>query len=115
MSLAGRWRIETMDLWDRDAIDLVQPGFIEFDAAGTGQFGFVAVRGWLDCRTEDRDGPPHVEFSWQGVDEGDDVGGRGWAAPNNDGTLDGHLFFHLGDDSGFHAAPSNPASGRHGR
>lgn len=30
MNLVGRWRIETMELWDRDAIDLVEPGFIEF-------------------------------------------------------------------------------------
>ena len=24
----GRWRIEAMDLWDRDAIDLIEPGFV---------------------------------------------------------------------------------------
>lgn len=34
-----------MDLWDLDAIDLVEPGFIEFAKDGTGQFGFIAVRG----------------------------------------------------------------------
>ena len=44
-----------------------------------------------------------VEFSWQGSDEGDDTSGRGWAALNPDGTLEGHLFFHLGDDSAFRA------------
>jgi hypothetical protein len=60
MNLVGRWRIETMDVWDRDAIDLVEPGFIEFGA-------------------------------------------------------DGHLFFHLGDDSGFHAVPFDLAAGRAGR
>lgn len=115
MDLVGRWRIETMDLWDRDAIDLVEPGFIEFDADGTGQFGFIAVRGWLDRRTEDRDGRPRVEFSWQGDDEGDDVCGRGWAALQGDGTPDGHLFSHLGDDPGFHAVPFDLAAGRDGQ
>ncbi|MGH3797642.1 MAG: hypothetical protein ACRDSP_22455 [Pseudonocardiaceae bacterium] len=39
-----------------------------------------------------------MEFSWQGEDEGDDVCGRGWAALQGDGTLDRHLFFHLGED-----------------
>jgi hypothetical protein len=24
----GRWRIEVMDLWDRDVIDLIEPGFV---------------------------------------------------------------------------------------
>ena len=47
--------------------------------------------------------PPGVEFSWQGSDEGDEVSGRGWAALNPDGTLEGHIYFHLGDDSAFRA------------
>ena len=42
-SLTGRWRIVEMEAWDRDAIDLVEPGFIEFSDEGTGQFGFIAV------------------------------------------------------------------------
>ena len=52
---------------------------------------------------EDRDGRPGVEFSWQGSDESDDVSGRGWAALNPDGTPEGHIYFHLGDDSAFRA------------
>jgi hypothetical protein len=96
-SITGRWRITEMDNWDQEAVDLVQPGFIEFDGDGLGGLGFIAVRGELDCR----DGRPGVEFSWQGSDEGDDVSGRGWAALNPDGTLEGHIYFHLGDDSAF--------------
>ena len=41
MPLTGRWRIMEMDMWDRDSIDLVEPGFIEFAGDGTGQFGFA--------------------------------------------------------------------------
>lgn len=52
-----------------------------------------------------RDGQQWVEFSWEGNDEGDQVSGRGWAQLADDGTLDGHLYFHLGDDSSFHAEP----------
>lgn len=102
--LVGRWRIVEMSGWDRDAIDLVEPGFIEFAGDGAGQFGFIAVRGWLDCRAAEREGRAGVEFSWEGVDEGDQVSGRGWATVVND-SIEGHLFFHLGDDSSFRAEP----------
>ncbi|GAB2883543.1 hypothetical protein GCM10022245_18740 [Streptomyces mayteni] len=105
MPLIGRWRIVEMDVWDRDAIDLVGPGFIEFADDGTGQFGFIAVRGWMDCRTAERDGRNRVEFSWEGEDEGDQVVGRGWAVLIDDTTLKGHFFFHMGDDSAFRAEP----------
>jgi hypothetical protein len=44
--MIGRWRITEVDNWDQDAVDLVEPGFIELD-----------------------------------------------------GTLEGHIYFHLGDDS----------------
>ncbi len=94
-----------MDVWDREAIDLVGPGFIEFDEDGSGQLGFVAVRGQLDCRSAERDGRPFVEFSWEGDDDGDQVSGRGWATLTEDGELAGHLFIHLGDDSDFRATP----------
>ena len=101
--VVGRWRITEMDNWDQEAVDLVEPVLIEFDEDGLGELGFIAVTGELDCRDANRDGRPGVEFSWQGSDEGDDVSGRGWAALNPDGTLEGHLYFHLGDDSAFRA------------
>lgn len=107
--LAGRWRIVAMSGWDRDAIDLVEPAFIEFTVDGAGQFGFIAVQGWLDCRPVERDGRPGVEFTWEGVDEGDQVSGRGWAVLADDETIKGHLFFHLGDESSFRAEPFTPA------
>jgi hypothetical protein len=103
--LTGRWRIVEMGAWDRDAIDLVEPGYIQFTGDGTGQFGFIAVRGWLDCRPVERDGRVGVEFTWDGLDEGDRVSGRGSASVVDDGTIEGHLFFHLGDDSSFRARP----------
>jgi len=110
--LTGRWRIVAMDAWDRDAIDLVEPGFIEFDDGG-GQFGFVAVRGWMDCRGVERDGRVVVEFSWAGEDDGDQVSGRGWAASVDEATIEGHLFIHMGEESGFRAV-SSTGVGRRG-
>ncbi|SDN04341.1 hypothetical protein [Allokutzneria albata] len=94
-----------MSGWDRDAIDVVEPGFIEFAGDGTGQFGLIAVHDWLDCRPADQEGRPGVQFTWEGVDEGDRVSGRGWAALVDDETVEGHLFFHMGDDSSFRAEP----------
>jgi hypothetical protein len=85
-----------MDNWDQEAIDLVQPGFIEFGEDGLGSLGFIVVTGELDCRDADRDGQPGVEFSWQGSDEGDDASGRGWAALNPDGTLAKRCFTAAG-------------------
>ncbi len=98
-----------MSGWDRDAIDLVEPAYVEFTRNGTSQFGFFAVHGWLDCRSLERDGRPGVEFTWEGSDEGDRVSGRGWAVLVDDQTIEGHLFFHLGDDSSFRARPFTDA------
>jgi hypothetical protein len=96
----GRWRIAEMDLWDEDAVDLVEPGFVEFKGE-EGEMRFIAVRAWLDVRYGARDGGPLAEFSWEGVDEGDQRCGRGWVMLGTAGGLVGHIFFHNGDDSGF--------------
>ena len=103
--VGGRWRIVEMERWDRDAIDLVGPAFIELKTNGHGSFRFIAVEGFIDARRVEREGRPAVEFSWDGADEGDRVCGRGWAVLEPDGSLIGHLFIHLGDDSGFRAVP----------
>lgn len=104
MSIAGKWRITKMDLWDQGDIDLVGPGFIEFKGQG-GQFHFIAVDGWMDCRHMERNGRPYVEFTWDGNDECDPASGRGWARLQKDGSLAGHIYFLQGDDSGFTAIP----------
>jgi hypothetical protein len=83
---------------------LVGPAFIEFDATGSGRLGFIAVTGWMDCRHADVDGSRVVEFTWDGDDDGDRVTGRGRATLQGDGSLNGHIYFHQGDDSGFRAA-----------
>lgn len=98
----GRWRITEMELWDREAFDLVVPAFIEFKQDGNGECRFIAVRAWLDCRFTERAGVPAVEFSWEGEDEGDRMSGRGWGILQ-DGQLEGRWFMHMGDDSWFRA------------
>lgn len=103
MTLVGRWRILEMELWDQEAINLVGPAFFEFGSGDAGRFRFIAVEGWMDCDHGQREGYPHVEFTWEGSDEDDQVHGRGWATVGADGSLTGRIYFHLGDDSGFRA------------
>ena len=104
INISGKWRITEMDLWDREAIDLVGPAFIEFKGQG-GQFRFIAVDGWMDCRHGQRNGRPSVDFTWDGNDECDSASGRGRANLQKDGSLTGHIYFHQGDASGFKAIP----------
>src|SRR5690349_1295042 len=94
-----------MELWERDDIDMMRPGYIRFNRNGTGDFHFAAVQGEMDCRVDEREGRRMVEFSWSGCDEMDQSCGRGWAALDANNTLHGRLFFHFGDESGFTAIP----------
>lgn len=108
--IVGKWRIVEMDLCERDVLDLVGPAYIQFCSDGAGDFGFIAVQGYLDCRYATPEGDPRAEFSWEGDDEGDPVSGRGWARVEPDGSLSGRIFIHLGDDSGFRAIPEGHGS-----
>jgi hypothetical protein len=103
MNLVGRWRIIEMDLWDREAIELLGPGYFEFRKNGIARFRFIAVEGWMDCRPIQTDNGPGVEFSWDGTDELDRVSGRVTAVLQDGGSLQSHIYFHQGDDSGFRA------------
>ena len=103
MQLKGRWRIVEMELWEPDAIDLLGPAFIEIKADGSGSFRLIAVKGWMDIRDVERNGLSGIEFSWDGNDERDPASGRGWAELSRDGSLEGRIFFHMGDDSAIRA------------
>ena len=110
-TVLGAWRIVEMDLWDRESIELMGPAPMEFGGDDTGQFRFIAVEGSMDCRHEQRDGSPYVGFSWEGDDDGEPAHGRGWATLANNGSLHGHMYFHMGDDSAFRAVRADQRSG----
>jgi hypothetical protein len=99
----GTWRIIEMEQWDKAYIDLVVPGYISFREDNLGEFQFGAVHGYLDYRLEPYQDAERLEFSWEGEDEMDPVSGRGWALIK-EGQLQGRVYFHEGDDSGFVAA-----------
>jgi hypothetical protein len=103
--LLGYWKITKMDVWDQAYVDLVVPGFIEFEMEDDhlmGQFQFGTVVGWLDCRLRHIGDDSHVEWSWEGHNDSDPGCGRGWASLEH-GRLVGHLYIHCGDDSAFEA------------
>lgn len=97
--LLGRWRIVEMELWDTDFLNLVQPAYISFDKQGRGEFAFGAVQASLDCWY----GPDSADFTWEGSDEMDPVHGDGVAELQEDGSLEGEIRFHSGDESTFKA------------
>ena len=96
----GDWRLTEMEAWDREYMDMEVPAYIRFEQNGTGEFQFGVVQVQIDYKVITRDGKPAVEFSWEGSDEMDPVAGRGWAVLNEDDSLSGRIFFHLGDESG---------------
>jgi hypothetical protein len=110
-SLKGKWRIVEMELWDADFIDLVGPGFILFDGKGGGEFSFGAVTGSLDCS----DTPAGADFTWMGSNEMDEASGEGWAELQDDGSLNGEIAFHNGDESSFRARPFSGSAPRRAR
>ena len=101
--IIGNWQIVEMDLWDLDAIELLGPASIELDINGTGRLRFIAVEGYIDWKRDAQGRDRRVDFTWDGHDEGDPVSGRGSIEVDQDGSLCGHIYFHLGDDSGFRA------------
>ena len=113
----GRWRMVKTELWRPGTLDLVVPAHITFGDTCLGHFEMIAVQGEIDCRFENG----RVDFSWMGDDDGEPSNGRGWATVSAEpGTIEGRIYFHQGDDSGFLAkhetapkkAPSRAAKRR---
>ena len=92
-----------MEEWDADYIDLVVPGFIEFEDELLGSFQFGTVVGWLDCRVRQCGTHQTLEWSWEGRSDADPGCGRGFARLEGE-TLIGHIFIHQSDDSSFVAS-----------
>jgi hypothetical protein len=107
----GKWRIIDTELWDVDALDLMEPAHITFDAGNLGELQLIAIGAAIDYRVSERDGMPFVEFSWSGYDDADRASGRGWGRIEPGGALKGKLFIHQGDESAFTASPEGQRPG----
>lgn len=110
----GRWRILEMDAWDREYVDLVVPGYIQFETRHSGEFQFGIVSGGIDWRLGMRDGEPALEWCWNGWSETDPSSGRGWSILTGK-MLVGHIYIFAADDSGFAAQRIKPAQKRANR
>lgn len=102
-SLIGTWRITRTELWDQEALDLVEPAFIRFAAEDIGELSMIALHADVDFRVAGKEAPPRVEFSFVGDDDGSPCAGRGTAVLGDDDVLRGRLYIHRGDDSAFEA------------
>ena len=77
--MLGRWRIVAIEGWDTDYIDMLGPGYVQFDPGG-GQVEFGAVQIGLECWY----GLAGAHFNFQCNDEGVDVSGDGDAEIEED-------------------------------
>ena len=103
MAVQGTWRLVETEVWDVDALDLIESAHLTFGPRGLGELQLIAIGAEIDYRVTERDGLPFVEFSWAGHDDADPASGRGWAQLEPGGALKGRLFIHQGDESGFTA------------
>ncbi|MGH1574922.1 hypothetical protein ACRAWG_35150 [Methylobacterium sp. P31] len=96
MSVLGKWRIVEPPGYADDYADMVELAYILFEAA-RGTFAFGCVTGAFVS------GGDHaaIEFDWSGNDEMDAACGSGWAELQADGSLQGGIGFHAGDEIPF--------------
>ncbi|HLY06765.1 MAG TPA: hypothetical protein VKR31_13560 [Rhizomicrobium sp.] len=106
--MKGKWRIVEMPDYESDFRDMMEPAYILFDGKGGGEFAFGCVTGAFSGA-----GDAHaraVDFIWHGNDEMDEARGDGWAELQPDGSIQGQICFHGGDEANFTARPWTTSS-----
>jgi hypothetical protein len=93
--LIGRWRIVEADIWDRDYLDLCGPAAITITDHGHGEIAFGALQAGLDLAYS----RSSIGFTWEGIDEMDEVSGDGSADLLDDGTIEIEFAFRNGDEA----------------
>ena len=84
----------------RGRVDLEMSGYIQFEGDHTGDIMFVALHGGILWCGTPGDGPSGVPLYSESFNEGDPANGWGWTNAEDEGTLQRHPFFHLGEESG---------------
>ena len=101
MTLKGTWHV------------VETPGY---DMAGPGSYILFGENGGeftLDCLTGSIYGSGDgdaIDFEWAGNNEMDDASGDGWAELKPDGSLEGEICLHNGDDIPFIAQRQRTSS-----
>jgi hypothetical protein len=101
MSVLGKWRVvETPDH------DMAGPNSYVLFTDDGGEFALDCLKGSIYGRCD----ADAVEFIWDGNDEMDPANGHGWAKLNQDGSLEGEITLHNGDDIPFIARQSTSST-----
>lgn len=101
MSVRGRWRVV-----ETPGYDMAVAGSYVLFAKSGGEFALDCVTGSIDgaCDSD------AVEFTWEGNDEMEEASGDGWAELQENGSLQGEINLHNGDDIPFIARRSKTSS-----
>lgn len=85
-----------MEQWQADHIDMEDPGHLSIEG-DDGSFVFGMVRGEMDARV--LPGEKKLDFSWEGICEGENICCRGTLELREPGVAESRLFIHHGDES----------------
>jgi hypothetical protein len=101
MSVRGRWRVVATPGYDMAGAE----SYVLFDENGS-EFTLGCLTGSIDgaCNGD------AVEFTWEGNDEMEEASGEGWAELREDGSLEGEICLHNGDDIPFIARRTKTSS-----
>src|SRR5688500_17841355 len=99
----GTWHIYEMETWDEDYFNMEVQAYIEIDSKNTGHFQFGLVSGQIDGEIVEEGETKRFEFTWEGNDEMDPVGGSGWMEVVEPDVIEGKIKIHQGDSSTFSA------------
>lgn len=95
MLIDGIYEIIEMEVWDKDAIDLVETGYISINGK-KGQLHFICVDGKMEIQQQ----KDKYLFTWEGANECDPASGYGdFTCSGN--RLTGRIYLHDSDDSSF--------------
>lgn len=100
MSVIGSWNIVSSPDFDDDYLTMEGAPYVRLQQTGdrvTGEYHFALSTGDLDGRPE---GDGHVTFSFEGMDEMDEVNGAATAVLEGD-RLIFKLMYHQGDEYTF--------------
>ena len=100
MKYEGIWHIKKMSNWDEDFYNMEVQAYLNIKSHSSGEFQFGLVSGQIDGEYVKYPDGNRFEFSWQGMDECEEVSGSGWLKIEND-IMEGNICFFQGDTSTF--------------
>ncbi len=101
MDFTGTWAVESSPDFDADYMKMVGEPYVRLRQEGDSLSGDYSI----GLRNDDIDGRVEAGgralFSFEGMDEMDEVNGTGTIAPHGDDRLTFTLMYHMGDDFSF--------------